>query len=117
MRDWFFEHTFLASVCVLLSLANPEVLVIFMSGTSGSLAPGSLFRAPFSKKGRRNLHSAGLVGNFLEDIPQIVLQAVRFVEVLLRLHREREERRVISAARETAKVSIYGNKHELFKTR
>ena len=76
MRTWFFKHSALGTMMALLALGNADVLTLLISGAFGNLALGSRFNAPFSVSGQERLHVAGLIGNVLEDIPQIILQAV-----------------------------------------
>lgn len=78
MGSWFFANSALGTIIALIAVGNPEVLVLFISQTFGCLERGSVFNAPFSAKSRESLYLAGAIGNILEDIPQIGLQAVRF---------------------------------------
>ena len=76
MRQWYFRNTFVGTFTILMSLGNPEALNLLVSRCFGSLTPGSRFNAPITEKGIEKLHSVGLYANFLEDIPQLVIQVV-----------------------------------------
>lgn len=92
VSKWFLDNSAWGTIVALIAVGNPEVLVLLISQTFGSLDQGSVFNAPFSAKSREKLHFAGAIGNILEDIPQIGLQMVRFYDVIFRADRFQDVR-------------------------
>lgn len=59
-----------------ISLTHIDVVTILHARVFGVFDKGTLFNAPFSRATSKQLSWFGLVGNFLEDIPQLGIQMV-----------------------------------------
>jgi len=68
--EWFKRNTNIAALFTILAGADLEVLKTLSSQVAGIM----LFNAPMSEKSRSHIFWGSLVGLFIEDIPQFVIQ-------------------------------------------
>lgn len=76
MRDWFQLHSTVGTLVILLSLGHIDVLAMLHSRTFGCRRLGSAFNAPISSRTQQDFFWFGIIGHFLEDIPQICFQVI-----------------------------------------
>jgi len=71
IEKWLEENYGMAALGILLASTNIECVLLL----SSNLFHSEKFRAPLGKKWTRLLFLLGVVGNVLEDIPQLLLQS------------------------------------------
>jgi len=76
MQSWFQTNSIFGTCFLVLSMSNIDVLALLYSEVFSSHEKGSLFNAPISTQTVRQLFWLGILGNFLEDIPQFGVQVV-----------------------------------------
>ena len=75
-RAWFEKHSVSVTAFLVVAMTHIDVVTILNARVFGAFDKGSLFNAPFSEATLKQLSWFGLVGNFLEDIPQLGIQVV-----------------------------------------
>jgi len=70
LAAWFKRNTTVASLIVVVALTHPESLLLLSSQLAASLD------APWSPAALASIQTSGLYANLLEDLPQLVVQAL-----------------------------------------
>ncbi len=68
--EWFKNNTNIASIFTILASVDIGVLNILSSKVAGIM----VFNAPISKKTRSYIFLGSVLGFFIEDIPQFIIQ-------------------------------------------
>lgn len=82
MRDWFKSNATFATLILVISLAHIDGIAL-LSARCLFGTKSALFNAPLRESTRSQLEWFGIVGNLLEDIPQLALQLLVRFDVFL----------------------------------
>ena len=77
VSTWFKSRQATCTVTMMLALTKLDVLLLLTSRAFRSSKRGDMFFAPLSERSSDLISVYGLWGNFLEDLPQIIIQLVK----------------------------------------